>query len=189
MSSETTILLLPGLGNSDPEHWQSHWERGSSTFQRLVQDEWNAPDRRDWVAKLDQYLAKRTEPVILAAHSSACAMAAHWASTAPPEHLSRVQGALLVAPSDPDEPNYPLGPTYFSPMPLHRLPFPTTVVASTNDECVSPDRARQYAAAWGSRFVLLEGAGHINAASAFGPWPAGLALLHSLSPQATGITK
>jgi predicted alpha/beta hydrolase family esterase len=27
LPSSTPVLILPGYGDSGPEHWQSHWER------------------------------------------------------------------------------------------------------------------------------------------------------------------
>lgn len=29
------VLILPGLYNSGPEHWQSYWERAHSGFRRV----------------------------------------------------------------------------------------------------------------------------------------------------------
>jgi predicted alpha/beta hydrolase family esterase len=87
---------------------------------------------------------------------------------------------MLVGPSDPTGPHYPVGPTGFAPVPLRPLPFPTIVVASTDDPFVTVSQAQAYAQAWGSRFVLLENAGHINTASGHGPWPEGFALLATL---------
>ena len=118
--------------------------------------------------------------VVLVAHSSACALVAHWAAAAPAAHRSRVVGALLVAPSDPEGPHYPVGPSGFAPMPLLPLPFRTIVVASRNDDYVSLERARSCADAWGSTFVDVGSAGHINSASGLGAWPAGYALLEGL---------
>ena len=40
--------------------------------------------------------------------------------------------------------------------------------------------AGAYARAWGSEFVRLQNAGHINVDSGFGAWPLGLTLLQSL---------
>jgi uncharacterized protein len=91
-----------------------------------------------------------------------------------------VQGALLVAPSDPAGPNYPRGPVGFAPVPMRRLPFPSIVVASGNDPYVSFGRAREYADAWGAVLVALGDAGHINVASGHGPWPEGFELLARL---------
>lgn len=46
-----------------------------------------------------------------------------------------------------------------------------------DDPYASLERARALAAAWGSRFVDLGAAGHVNTAAEFGPWPEGEALL------------
>ena len=146
----------------------------------MLQDEWDAPVCAEWVACLDEIIAGQSAPVTLAAHSSACALVAHWAAAAPSTHMKRVRGALLVAPSDPDNPNYPVGPVGFGPIPMATLPFPSIVVASSDDRYISPTQAQRFAQAWGSRFELLTNAGHINAGSGHGPWDAGYALLDSL---------
>jgi hypothetical protein len=65
-------------------------------------------------------------------------------------------------------------------MPLIRLPFPSVVVASTDDPHVTVERARAFATAWGSWLTLVENAGHLNSASGLGDWPAGYALLEEL---------
>ena len=174
-----TALILPGLGNSGPEHWQSHWERRDAGCRRVNQDDWDRPHRSAWVSRLAEALAQVSDPVVLVAHSTACALTAHWAASADAA-IERVRGALLVAPSDPTGTNYPAGPSGFHPMPLRRLPFPSIVVASADDRYVSPRRAREYACAWGSRLVTLQNAGHINVASGHGPWPEGFALLEAL---------
>jgi predicted alpha/beta hydrolase family esterase len=103
-----------------------------------------------------------------------------------------VRGALLVAPSDPEGPSYPLGPTGFAPMPLDRLPFRSIVVASTNDIYVTAERAREYAVAWGSELVDVGAAGHINAASGLADWPFGrvlLARLHESPEESAAISR
>ena len=65
-------------------------------------------------------------------------------------------------------------------MPRVPLPFPSIVVASRDDPYVSLEQARSYATAWGSRWVDVGAAGHINSASNLGTWPAGYALLEDL---------
>lgn len=176
----TAVLLLPGIGNSGPEHWQSYWERTVPGCTRLLQAEWDAPRCADWVATLDTALAQAQHPVVLVTHSSACALVAHWNAEASDATRAKVRGALLVGPSDPTGPHYPVGPTGFAPVPLARLPFATIVVASTDDIYVSLETATRYAAAWGSRFVNIGAAGHINGDSRLGAWPAGQALLAEL---------
>jgi predicted alpha/beta hydrolase family esterase len=172
----TSTLILPGLHDSDPDHWQSHWEAGDQTMKRVIQDNWETPHCADWVARLDQALACACPGILLVAHSAGCALVAHWAVGCQP---GQVRGAFLVAPSDPEAPSFPIGTTGFAPIPLLRLPFPSIVVASSNDPFVTVARAQMFASAWGSEFVLIGEAGHINAASGFGAWPEGIALLRN----------
>ena len=172
------VMILPGLGSSGPDHWQSHWERRDPGCARVQQKEWQTPRCADWVAELDRALAAQAQTVVLAAHSSGCALVAHWALQT--KQLAGVHGALLVAPSDPDGAHYPNGPTGFGPVPLQRLPFASIVVTSDSDPYVSLQVARGYAQAWGSRCVVMENAGHINSASGHGAWEQGYALLESL---------
>lgn len=147
---------------------------------RVEQADWATPRRADWVRALADAVARLDGEAVLVGHSTACALVAHWAADAGPDALVRVRGALLVAPSDPEGARYPVGPTGFAPVPMQRLPFPSIVVASTDDEYVGLDRARAYAEAWGSRFVNAGAAGHLNGASGLGAWPAGRALLDAL---------
>jgi len=172
----TPVLVLPGLYNSGPEHWQTLWERRHPGLTRVLQDEWDRPRCADWVARLDTAIAAHPDSVLVA-HSSACALVAHWAASG---SAGRVKAALLVGPSDPEATSYPAGPTGFGPMPMHPLPFPSVVVASDDDPYVTLARARQFAAAWGSRLVTVAGAGHLNSASGLGEWASGFALLQEL---------
>lgn len=171
------VLLVPGLYDSGPRHWQSLWHAAHPEFRRVEQRDWVNADRAEWVATLDAYVRETGGPVILVAHSLACITVAHWALT---HDTSRVAGALLVAPSDVEADFFPEGTTGFAPVPLARFPFPSTFVASTDDEYLSMQRAATFAEAWGSRLVVIEGAGHINTDAGFGPWPEGEALLAEL---------
>jgi hypothetical protein len=189
----TRTLVLPGLFNSDPGHWQSRWEARDETMERVIQDDWETPHCADWVARLDQAVAFRGPDTLLVAHSAGCALVAHWAVGCA---RGQVRGALLVAPSDPEAPSFPAAATGFAPIPLLRFPFLSVVVASANDPFVTVARAQTFASAWGSKFVMIGEAGHINTASGLGDWPEGLALLHNfdetlqwkLSPMRRDIT-
>jgi uncharacterized protein len=172
----TKTLLLPGLYDSGPEHWQSHWERTLPNTVRLVQRDWETPAREEWVSALEHMVAEQGSDVVLVGHSTACALIAFWAA-----HTSRtVRGALMVAPSDTEAASYPKGPTGWTPMLTNRLPFPSIVVASTKDEYVTIERAQSFANSWGSTFVNIGDAGHINSASGLGDWPRGRELLAKL---------
>ena len=170
------MLILPGLFNSGPEHWQTRWEAADPKLQRVEQADWERPRCTDWVAALDAAVHEAGNDVVLVAHSSSCALVGHWVETTG----GRVRGALLVAPSDTEAPSYPEGPEGFAPMPQGRLPFRSIVVASTNDQYVTIERAKFFAQTWGSEFVIIGNAGHINSESGLGDWPAGFALLEDL---------
>ncbi len=175
MQKPARVFILPGLGSSGPRHWQTYFERLHPEFTRIEQRDWNTPDRAEWVATVAQALAgEDLSRVVLVAHSMGCATVAHWAA----QQGQAIRGALLVAPSDVETARFAAFPTTgFAPMPLQRLPFASTVVASSNDDWMSLARAQQCATAWGSELVNLGPAGHINADSGHGDWPAGLALL------------
>jgi uncharacterized protein len=143
-----------------------------------VQGDWLQPRLDDWLSVLDRAIRSCARAPVLAAHSLACSLVAHWAAR---DAGVEVKAALLVAPADVDSPAHtPDEVRNFSPVPLGRLPFPSIVVASDDDPFVSPERVAAFARAWGSRLVTLPGAGHINADAGFGPWPEGRRLLSML---------
>lgn len=173
----TNVFILPGLGNSGEQHWQTIWQRLNPAWIRIMQDDWDTPNCADWVRRIDEALTSVPEgSAVLVAHSSSCAAVAHLAQTT--KHL--IKAAFLVAPSDPLGAAYPAGPKGFAPIPLVPLPFPSIVIASENDEYISLEQAEIYARAWGSRFVNIGAKGHINSASGLGEWQEGLNLLETL---------
>jgi predicted alpha/beta hydrolase family esterase len=171
---QATVLLIPGLYDSGPQHWQRIWQRDRG-FHCVEQRDWLTPRREEWVDTLEREAAAASGPLVLAAHSLGCATVAFWSAAT--KHAERVLGALLVAPSDTEAPSYPSGTTGFTPVPRARLRFASRVVLSANDPYVRPDRARAFASDWGSEVVDIGDAGHINTDSGHGSWPAGLALL------------
>ncbi|MES2496996.1 MAG: alpha/beta hydrolase [Pseudomonadota bacterium] len=105
---------------------------------------------------------------------------AWWTLGASAERLARIRGALLVAPPDVDAADaHPLV-RRFAPAPVALLPFPSILVASRNDRYATFDRLETLARAWGSRFVDVGQAGHINAKSGLGDWADGEVLLEEL---------
>lgn len=170
-------LIVPGLGNSGPEHWQTFFENSGSNFRRIDQKEWDAPACDDWILNIDKTVDEyNLSNVILIGHSLGCAAIAHWAS----RYAKIIKGALLVAPSDIENPAYDFPATGFAPIPLHKINFKTIVVASDNDPWVSMARAQFFANAWGSQLVNIGSAAHINAASGYGKWEEGLKILQQL---------
>ena len=172
-AAEFDLLVLPGLGNSGVDHWQSYWCLAFRNATRVLQDDWDNPTLASWLNRLNAALAGGTRPAILVCHS----LAAHWAARNPP---GRVKAAFLVAPSDLERPDAPPATRDFLPVPRQKFPVPTLVVASTDDNFVKPVRARQFSEAWGADYCELPELGHINTASRLGYWPQGLLLLGRL---------
>lgn len=171
------IFIVPGLGNSGPEHWQTWMENQLPGAVRIHQKEWETPSCDDWISSINTAL-KDIDPstVILVGHSLGCVTIARWAAKA----QAPIKGALLVAPSDIESPVYEFPATGFTPIPLTPIPFPTIVVTSDDDVWVSVDRAAYFAKHWGSALVNIGHAGHINVAAGFGPWPEGIKILEKL---------
>jgi predicted alpha/beta hydrolase family esterase len=171
------IFIIPGLGNSGPEHWQTWMEDQLPGAVRIQQKEWDAPACEDWISSINTAL-NDIDPstVVLVGHSLGCVTIARWAE----QSKSPIRGAMLVAPSDIESPVYEFPATGFTPIPLTPIPFPTIVVTSDDDHWVSLDRAKFFAAKWGRELVNIGHAGHINAAAGFGHWPEGIDILKKL---------
>ncbi len=181
----TQLLFLPGLGNSDVDHWQSLWALKWPNSLRFQPDSWNEPILTDWLQALDTALDDAEGEVLLVAHSLSCLLVAHWAldrdiDTNKALRLAKVSSALLVAVPDPDAHTFPPEASSFHGVPAGPLPFPALVVASSDDPYATTAYARQQAMAWQADFVDVGACGHINAASQLGEWPQGWALLEAL---------
>ena len=175
------ILIVPGLFNSGPGHWQSYWERELPGAIRVEQSDWVRPTLGEWTASLAE--AVRQNPgAVLVGHSLGCALIGHLAQI---NGGRGIAAALLVAPAEVNT-DGAAGRLLegFSPMPRLRLPFPSTVAASQDDPFVEIERAEAFARSWGSRFVDLGRAGHVNGDSGHGPWAQGRVLLDELTLRA-----
>lgn len=173
----THYFTIPGLGNSGTDHWQTFFENTNENFQRINQQEWDAPACSNWIETIDKALAAcDPSTVVLIGHSLGCSAIAHWAA----KYKRKIKGALLVAPSDLEAPQYTFPVTGFTPIPLEKIHFRTIVVASADDPWVSLERAEQFASYWGSVFINIGKAGHINTASGHKEWKEGLDILRTL---------
>jgi predicted alpha/beta hydrolase family esterase len=172
--SPPTIVIVPGLRDHVPEHWQTLLEQKLSRTVCVPRMEHDKLSCVAWVAMLERTLAGVDGPVILVAHSGGCMITVHWAQ----KHRRPIHGALLAAPPDFESPlpeGYPtqqvLRENGWLPTPRSKLPFPTIVAASSNDPLGRLDCVEALAAAWGSRVVNVGAVGHLNPAAGFGPWP------------------
>lgn len=129
----TDYLIVPGLGNSGENHWQTFLEKSGSNFHRILQKEWNASRCEEWITTIDKKVQEfELSTVVLIGHSLGCATIAKWAST----YQRTIKGALLVAPSDLEAPKYTFPAKGFDTIPKDRINFNTIVVASSNDPWV-----------------------------------------------------
>ena len=176
------LIVLPGIGGSGRAHWQSLWQAGDPSIRRFRPADWDRPDLSDWIAALDREVEHAAEPPILVAHSLACLLVAHWAA----KGGRTVRGAFLVAVPDPESAAFPDEARGFAAVPPGPLPFPSLVVASTNDPYGTLESVAARAADWGSRVEIAGALGHINGQSGLGDWPAGRALLAGFAAAATG---
>ena len=170
-----TILMVPGVGGSGAEHWQSFWETAFPEFQRVQQDDWDKPVYAQWAARLSDAVKNSPRPVVIVAHSLGTSLTMRW-SHDQPALAKKVAGAFLVAPTDRDRfANVPDSPVQgFGNMILQRLPFASAVVASRDDERVSFERAEVFAKAWGATPIDAGSHGHLGSAAQLGVWPSGL---------------
>jgi predicted alpha/beta hydrolase family esterase len=175
------LIVVPGWQGSGPNHWQSIWLREISHTRSAEQDDWEDPNRSRWIESLDRALSQQKQPVVLVAHSLGCLTVAHWAAL----NSYPIAAAFLVAP-----PNV-LGPNAccraiegFSAIPRQKLAFPSLVVASENDPYAPIEWTYRLAKDWGSNFVNVGRAGHINVQSGHGSWPEGRCLLAGLMDSA-----
>ena len=172
------VLVLPGYGDSGPAHWQTLWEARHG-YTRVVQADWLAPQRDDWVRTLEHAVRHAPPPVTLVAHSLGCILTAWWAAHSANAH--RVVGALLVAPGDVERPDLAAQIHGWAPIARQPLPFPAVLVGSRNDPYCSFERAQALGQVWGARFIDYGERGHINAESGLGDWDEGHAWLHELA--------
>ena len=170
----TPVLIVPGLYDSGPGHWQTLWQEQHSSFKRVVQDDFDTPRLEHWSATIARAVTDCDMPPVVVAHSFGCLATVH----AVLQRGRMLAGVLLVAPADPER------FAFAAQLPSRRLPIPGTLVASTNDPWIKFVKAGALAAAWGSRFVGCVDGGHINAESGHGAWPAGMALLRDVAERA-----
>jgi predicted alpha/beta hydrolase family esterase len=181
-----TILIVPGLRDHVPQHWQTLLEQKLTNARSVPRMERDKLSCAAWVARLDESLAAIAGPVILVAHSAGVMIVVHWAQT----HRRPIAGALLAAPPDFETPmpdGYPtvaaLRAGGWLPVPRERLAFPSIVAASRDDPLTTYQRAAALADDWGGRLVDLGKVGHLNPASGYGEWPMADKFIRELSAQ------
>ena len=162
-ASRPRLVIVPGLHGSGAEHWQS-WLHGQiDGAVRVEQDFWSVPDIERWADRVAETVdALGPGPHVIVAHSFGCLASLHATARYPGLGVAQI---LLVAPAEPTRFNVA------NALPQAPLAMRTCVVASDNDPWMSATHAHAWAQRWGSDWINLGNAGHINADSGYGPLP------------------
>jgi hypothetical protein len=179
-NQDPMVLIVPGLNDSGPDHWQTYWERDLPDCRRVDLGSWDDPKRNTWVSQLSLAIHKAGRPVLLVAHSLGCHTVAWWNEYERPEADGSVLGALLIAPPEVEDNGVDMRLARFAPVMRRPLPFPSILAASRDDPYIAFGRARRLARIWKCRFIDAGWLGHINADSQIGDWPFGQFLLRQL---------
>lgn len=194
---DVDILFLPGLGNSDEEHWQRRWIKNLPSARVVEQDAWDAPTLKAWQMRLYEAARAARRPIVLVAHSLGCYLALHSihllevllketadgppTPTDAPPVPTHIAGALLVAP-----PSRAALATLHGVDPAFGAQFqdplscPAVLIASVNDPYAAYADSAALAETTGAELINAGESGHINVASGHGPWPDGLLQLGRL---------
>ncbi len=172
--TEATVLIVPGLRDAVPGHWQTLLEPRLARVRSVPPMGRTELDCAARVDAIERAVQAIVGPIVIVAHSGGCIMVAHWARRS----KRAVHGALLATPPDFDTAmpeGYPtlaqLGAAGWLPVPRARLPFRSIVAASRNDPLGRFERVAGLARDWGSELADLGQAGHLNPASGHGEWP------------------
>jgi predicted alpha/beta hydrolase family esterase len=169
-AADADILIIPGLNDSEPEHWQSRWVRKLSSARKVEQTDFRAPRLAEWRPAIERAIEENARPKVVVAHSLGVVALLHAAERVG----DRITGAFLVAPpAERAIRETPAIAADFLPYPRARVPFKATLVAGADDPFSDPGFAKALAEDIGAQFLDAGAAGHINVASGHGPWPEG----------------
>ena len=168
------VLIVPGLHNSGPDHWQTEWEKRLPCSHRIEIADWSMPDLNAWVSAIERAIA-RFAPTHIVAHSFGTLATAVIAA----QRNTNLQEILLVAPADPDK--FDLRKR----LPSSPLSVPGVLIGSLSDPWLSWSGAQALGEQWGLQIECAGDAGHINAESGHGEWPKGWSILQCVLQEHT----
>lgn len=164
------VVIVPGLHNSDEQHWQSAWQNLLPGTQRIEVADWHLADLEKWRDAILKTLATVKQPALLIAHSFGSLASASIAHDYP----SLVKSALLVAPAAPQKFGIE------EKLPNNKIARPLRLIGSDSDPWLGEQQAEQLATRWGATYHRTVGKGHINSESKLGGWQEGLFELEKL---------
>jgi predicted alpha/beta hydrolase family esterase len=160
------ILIVPGYRDSGPGHWQTLFERKLPGTRRVRMPSFDEPEPEGWVAALDAAIAAAPAPPGRRRALARLHRPRALGGPAPPARARRA----LVAPADVEKSRLPAPVRAFAPIPTEALPFPSILVASTNDPYLELVRAQSLASSWDASLTVVEDRGHLNVDSGHGSW-------------------
>lgn len=188
MTAAATVLVVPGLRDETPGHWQALLAGEMLNTVSLPAMGRTNIDLTARIGQIEEAVRAIAGPVIVVAHSGGVIATVHWAKRT----RARIHGAFLATPptfSDPLGPEFPALAEFerqgWTPVPRSPLPFRTIVAASRNDPLGAYEGVCELARASGARVVDLGESGHLNPASGFGPWPMAAQLIRDLADATT----
>lgn len=184
-------IIVPGVGDSDANHWQSWLAYKLGDSSRVVQEDWHKPVLNHWVQRFYQHVSQFQRPIQLVAHSFGC-LTTIAALNQYPQLKQWVEQVILVAPANParfsttgfadvvnsnnsstDDAHTTDGYTtdsYATDFLKYTLDLPTLLILSENDPWLAFEDAITFAKAWDVPYINQGLAGHINVESGYGAW-------------------
>lgn len=168
-------IIVPGVGGSDHNHWQSWLQRRLMSCSWVQQQEWNKPFLEKWVENFILTTSKVEGSIQVVAHSFGC-LTTVAAIYQHPELAKKIKKLILVAPANPSR----FGENGFARDSVGNytnffhniiLNIPTHMIISENDPWLNFEDAKALARAWKTQPINLGQVGHINVDSGFGPFP------------------
>lgn len=164
------VLILHGWGGSDYPHWQS-WLAGEiaknygkvsflkfSDIDFPVKDKW----KEELIKELNEF-----KPDIVICHSVANIL---WFHICNDIKISKVERLYLVVPPSLECDIKELESFYPCEIPKELYAEESMLITSTDDPYMSEQEAKTLQETLNVPMKVLDGAGHINADSGFGPW-------------------
>jgi predicted alpha/beta hydrolase family esterase len=73
-------IIIPGLHNSDENHWQTKMERAEpEPYLRIQQDDWEQPNGPIWINEIEKSLQNFVHrKLLLIGHSLGCVAMIKW---------------------------------------------------------------------------------------------------------------
>ena len=165
------VLILHGWGGSEDPHWQA-WLAGELAkrhypvfFPKLAS--MYSPKKNNWVKHVKNYL-REFQPDTVICHSLGCTL---WFWLCAEEKFPSVKRLLLVCPPRMNCEIEKVSTFFPAPVPKNLRAKEALLVLSTNDHYLDSAEGDALTSDLDVPMIRLEGVGHINRESGFGPWP------------------